>query len=87
MFAWETAPGYAMHLLNYTTPNAHHGWVRDTYPLGPQTVSMKLPAGVNVKSVEVLHAEQDVPFRLEAGTLQFTIPRVEDYEVAAVTVK
>jgi hypothetical protein len=86
MFAWETSPGYAIHLLNYTTPNAHHGWVRDTYRLGPQTVSMKLPAGVNVKSVEVLHAEQKVPFHVENGTLNFTIPRVEDYEVAAITI-
>src|ERR1019366_4909764 len=35
MFAWETAPGYAIHLLNYTNPNAHHGWMQSTYPLGP----------------------------------------------------
>jgi hypothetical protein len=47
---------------------------------------MKLPAGVNVKSVELLHAEQKVTFHLADGTLNFTIPRVEDYEVAAVTV-
>src|SRR5205085_915199 len=79
MFAWETFPGYAVHLLNYTTPNAHHGWVQSVYPLGAQTVSMKLPAGVKVKSVELLRAEQTVPFRLEDGILRFTIPRVEDY--------
>src|SRR6202007_888386 len=45
MFAWETTPGYAIHLLNYTNPNAHHGWMQSTYPLGPQAVSMKLPEG------------------------------------------
>jgi len=87
MFAWETAPGYAVHLLNYTNPNAHHGWVRDTYPLGPQTVSMKLPSGVNVKSVELLRSEQNVSFYLRDGTLRFTIPQIEDYEVAAMTVR
>ena len=43
MFCWETRPGYAVHLLNYTNPNAHHGWMQSVYPLGPQTVSMKLP--------------------------------------------
>jgi hypothetical protein len=86
MFAWETNPGYAVHLLNYTSPNAHHGWMADVHPLGPQTVSLKLPSGVRVKSVELLCAEQSVPFRLDGQTLRFKIPRVGDYEVAAVTV-
>jgi len=86
MFAWETGPGYAVHLLNYTNPNAHHGWVSSTYPLGPQQVGMKLPAGVRVKTVELLRAGGTAPFRLEDGTLRFTIPRVAGYEVAAITV-
>ena len=86
IFAWETAPGYAVHLLNYTNPNAHHGWMQSTYPLGPQTVSMKLPAGVKAKSVELLKAEQSIPFHIENGELRFTIPRVEDYEIAAITI-
>ena len=86
MFAWETSPGYAVHLLNYTNPNAQHGWVRSVYPLGPQQVRMKLPAGVKVRSVELLHAETTVPFAVQRGVLHFTVPRVEDYEVAAITV-
>jgi Hypothetical glycosyl hydrolase 6/Beta-galactosidase trimerisation domain len=86
LFAWETSPGYAVHLLNYTNPNAHHGWMQSIYPLGPQIVSMMLPAGVKVKSVELLSAGSTVAFRLESETLRFTIPRVEDYEVAAITI-
>jgi hypothetical protein len=85
-FAWETAPGYAIHLLNYTNPNAHHGWMQTTYALGPQTISLKLPSDVRVKSVDLLHAEQKIPFHLEAQTLRFTVPRIEDYEVAAITI-
>jgi hypothetical protein len=85
MFAWETAPGYAVHLLNYTSPNAHHGWMQATYPLGPQTVSMKLPPNAKVRSVELLRAEQPVPFQVREQILKLTIPRVEDYEVAAIT--
>ncbi len=85
-FAWETMPGYALHILNYTNPNAHHGWMQNTYPLGPQTVSLKLPSGVKVKSVDLLRTEQKIPFHLETRTLRFTIPRVEDYEIAAVTI-
>jgi hypothetical protein len=86
MSAWETVPGYAVHLLNYTNPNAHHGWMQSVYPLGPQIVSMTLPAGVKVKSVELLSAGNAVPFRVEGEILRFTIPRIDDYEVAAITV-
>ena len=32
MFCWETSPGYAVHLLNYTNPNAHHGWLQSDLP-------------------------------------------------------
>ena len=86
MFAWETAPGYAIHLLNYTNPNAHHGWLSSVYPLGPQRVSMRLPAGVAVRQVDLLRAESSTPFHLEDQRLTFTIPRLDDYEVAAITV-
>jgi hypothetical protein len=86
MFSWETNPGYAVHLLNYTNPNTHHGWMQSIYPLGPQTVWMKLPQGVRVKSIELLRAGKRVVFSLDIQVLQFTIPRVEDYEVAAITV-
>ena len=86
MFAWETAPGYAVHLLNYTNPNADHGWLQSVYAVGPQTVRMKLPSGVKVKSVELLRAESGVDFHLERDVLRFTIPRVDDYEVAAISI-
>jgi hypothetical protein len=85
MFCWETSPGYAVHLLNYTNPNAHHGWMETTYPLGPQGIRLKLPRDVRVRSVQLLQAGREVPFRMDEETLQFTIPRVEDYEVAAIT--
>ena len=86
LFAWETGPGYAIHLLNYTSPNAHHGWMESVYPLGPQEVSLKLPPGVRARSVELLCAEQTVQFRIEDQMLHFVIPRVGDYEVAAISV-
>ena len=86
LFAWETTSGYAVHLLNYTNANAHHGWLNTTYPLTQQIVSMKLPNGVNVKAVELLRAGSSVPFQFQADVLRFVIPHLEDYEVAAVTV-
>ena len=85
LFAWETGPGYAVHLLNYTSPDAQHGWLQSVHPLGPQKVAMRLPEGVRVRRVEALQAGQPIPFRMENQTLRFTIPAVADYEVAAIT--
>jgi hypothetical protein len=75
-----------VHLLNYTNPDAQHGWLQSTYPLGTQTVTLKLPPGVRVRSIEFLSSGQTSPVHLEDQVLKFTLPRVEDYEVAAVTV-
>jgi len=83
-FAWETEAGFAVHILNYTNPNMHRGWIRAFYPIGPQKVRMKLPAGARVTRVELLKAETDIPFRVTGGAVEFTIPKVLDYEVAAV---
>ena len=87
MFCWETSPGYTVHLLNYTNSNAQHGWLRSVNPIGPQKVSMRLPAGVKVKSVELLRAGQTPSFAFQNQILQFTVASLEDYEVAAVTVR
>jgi hypothetical protein len=83
-FAWETEAGFAVHVLNYTNPNMHRGWVREFYPIGPQTVRFKLPAGRRVTRVELLCAAADVKFTLVNGVVEFAIPSVADYEVAAL---
>jgi hypothetical protein len=47
---------------------------------------MRLPNGVKVKTVDLLRSDKTIPFRLEGSVLRFTVPRVDDYEIAAVTV-
>lgn len=86
VFCWETAPGYAVHLLNYNTPNAFHGWVEEANPVRMLRVTMKLPNGVNVKTVELLRSGQRPPFLFRDHMLQFAVPSLGDYEVAAITV-
>ena len=85
-FCWETSPGYAIHLLNYTNPGAQHGWLRSVNPLGPQKVTLRLPSGITVKSVELLKSGESPAFDFRNQLLQFTVPSLEDYEVAAITV-
>jgi hypothetical protein len=84
IFAWETEPGFAVHVLNYTNPNAHHGWFSEFYPIGAQKVRFKLPADRRVTRVELLRAERDIPFHVAGDSVEFTIPSVTDYEVAAL---
>jgi hypothetical protein len=83
-FAWETQAGFAVHVLNYTNPAMHRGWLRKFYPIGAQKVRMALPKGRRVTRVELLRAERQIPFVEGAGTVEFTIPRVVDYEVAGI---
>ncbi len=83
-FAWETQAGFALHVLNYTNPAMHRGWIRNFYPIGAQKVRMTLPPGRSVSKVELLRAETVVPFRVSGGAIEFTIPKVVDYEVAAL---
>ena len=86
LFCWETTPGYAVHLLNYTNPNAHHGWMQSVVKLAAQRVKMKLPPGIRVKSVELLRAETNAPFDVRGQELSFIVPSVDDYEVATITI-
>jgi len=83
-FAWETQAGFAVHVLNYTNPAMHRGWLRKFYPIGAQKVTMTLPPGRRVTRVELLRAEKDIPFTQRAAAIEFTIPGVLDYEVAAL---
>ena len=83
-FAWETQAGFAVHVLNYTNPAMHRGWIRNFYPVGAQKVKMALPPGRQVTRIELLRAEKDIPFTGGSGTIEFTIPGILDYEVAAL---
>jgi hypothetical protein len=83
-FAWETEAGFALHVLNYTNPNMHKGWIRKFYPISEQRVKFTLPAGRKVSRVELLRAEKDIPFNQSGNIVEFVIPSVLDYEVAAL---
>jgi hypothetical protein len=83
-FAWETEVGFAVHVLNYTNPAMHKGTLREFYPIGAQRVRMALPPDRRVTRVELLKAETDLAFRIADGAVTFSIPRVADYEVAAI---
>ena len=84
LFAWETEAGFAVHVLNYTNPAMHRGWIRRFYPIVEQKVHIQLPPGRRVTRVELLRAETDVRFHQTDEGIEFTIPTVVDYEVGAI---
>ena len=83
IFAWETEPGYALHVLNYTNPNTMRVPFRRFYPLGPQQVEFRTER--RIQSVRALKKGVSLTFHQEGGNVSFVIPAVEDYEVISLT--
>jgi putative glycosyl hydrolase-like family 6 (GHL6) protein/glycosyl hydrolase family 42 (putative beta-galactosidase) len=84
-FAWETEPGYALHVLNYTNPNMTRGFIRRFYPIGPQKASFTVARGRRIAAVQALRAGRPLPFSQSGDIVRFEVPSVTDYEVIALT--
>ena len=82
--AWETEAGFALHFVNYNGPNAFRGKMRKPVTLGPQKVRLELPRDVRIKRASLLRAEKPLPFQQQGRTVEFTVPSIGSYEVAAL---
>jgi len=82
-FAWETQAGFAVHLLNYTNPAMHRGWIRNFYPIGAQKVKMSVPRQAGDPR-GVLAAAKPTPVYRRLRHNRVHDSRVLDYEVAAL---
>jgi hypothetical protein len=85
LFAWETEPGFALHILNYTNPGLTHPYISNFYPTGPLTARFQVPNGRKIIRVQALRNPVELRFRQAGGTITFEVPAVEDYEVVAIT--
>lgn len=70
--------------MNYTNPGAFKGYIREFYPVGPQTITIKILPKRKVSRVELLRGGKDVPFHHVNGSIRFQVPSVLDYEIAAI---
>jgi putative glycosyl hydrolase-like family 6 (GHL6) protein/glycosyl hydrolase family 42 (putative beta-galactosidase) len=84
-FAWQTEPGYALHILNYTNPNMTRGFFRRFYPIGPQKALVTVARGRRIAAVRALRAGRTLPFAQDGDLVRFEVPGVTDYEVIALT--
>ena len=86
VIAWETVPGFAIHMVNYNGPNAFRGKMRKPVTLGPQVVKFTLPRNVKIRTVSLLRAGRPLPFRQVGRTVDMTVPAVGSYEVVALEI-
>ncbi|MEA1651137.1 alpha-amylase family protein [Nitrospirillum sp. BR 11164] len=90
VFGWETEPGYALHLVNHTSPGFRASAARALSPLGPQAVRMTLPPDQGgpkpIRQATLLRAGQPLPLRQEGAVVEFTVPSLDEYEVVALEV-
>jgi len=82
--AWETESGFAIHIVNYNGPNAYRGNMRKPVTLGPQTVRLEHPRDGRIIKASLLRAEKPLIFRQHGRTVEFTVPSIGSYEVAAL---
>ncbi|MGC2661199.1 MAG: beta-galactosidase trimerization domain-containing protein [Bryobacteraceae bacterium] len=85
VFYWETEPGLALHLVNYTTPALMKGPARAISPAGKQDVRLQMPPGFHPAKATTLSTGKDLPFQIAGSELVFTVPQVGEYEVVAFT--
>ncbi len=85
LFGWETEPGFALHILNYTNPGMVRPFISKYYPTGPLQARFQVGGGRSIGSVRALRAERDLHFKQAGGTVTFEVPSVVDYELIALT--
>lgn len=85
MFAWETEAGFALHILNYTNPNALRPFISQFYPVGAFRVQVQVPDSGKITSVRALRSQKALPFQNSQGAIHFALDSISDYEVIALT--
>jgi hypothetical protein len=70
--------------VNLTNPMMMKGPVRNLFPVGPQTVRVKLPDGAKARGVRFLVSEAKAQWRQNAGWIETTIPAISLHEVVAI---
>ncbi len=81
---WRQKQSITLHLVNLTNPMMMKGPIRELLPVGPQTVRLRLPEGVEAKKVQLLRAGKTPEVRQTAEGLSLVIPEILDHEIVAI---
>jgi hypothetical protein len=81
---WQQQASITVHLVNLTNPMMMKGPLREVIPVGPERVTIRLPAGARPQSVKLLTAGTTVQAAASGGVLTVTVPLIEVHEVIAI---
>src|SRR5262245_45769947 len=81
---WRQRDSMTVHLVNLTNPMMMKGPLRETIPVGPQRVRVRLPPGARGSRVRLLTAGTSHPVEETGGVLTLTVPSVDVHEVVAI---
>ena len=81
---WRQKDSLTVHLVNLTNPMMMKGPIREIFPVGPQTVEIRLPAAAKPARVYLCVAGRTAPFDVTGSTLKLEVPSVALHELIAV---
>lgn len=83
---WRNSSSITINIVNLTNPMALKGPYRDFFPIGAQTVKLRVPDGVRVKQARLLVADKTVAASHSGSTVTITVPSILDHEVVALDI-
>jgi hypothetical protein len=81
---WRQKDSMTVHLVNLTNPMMMKGPIREFIPTPPQQVTVRLPAGLKARKVQLLVSRQTARVREAGESVTLTIPSILDHEVVAI---
>jgi hypothetical protein len=82
--AWRQRASTTIHIVNLTNPMMMKGPLRETMPVGPLRVRVRLPEGTRPSRIRLLTAETELAATIENGVMTASIPSVNVHEVLAL---
>ena len=81
---WRQRGSMTVHLVNLTNPMMMKGPLREAIPIGPQRVTIQLPAGTRARKVQLLTAGVSPRVERSGAVMTVIVPSIEIHEVIAI---
>lgn len=82
---YEQSNRVVMHVVNLTSAATWRQPLEEYIAVGPFTISLKLPANVRARNVELKVSDQKLKAKTSNGMLSFTIDRISDHELVVIS--